>query len=105
MFEVVGWYQLSKRINNKTREYLQAGIMVLILILSVFILDLPKTGFFISLGVVIPFSIFLNEVFPYKDKDRKRSQRKREYITSIVLFIVFSVIIFILIYRIKFMLL
>ncbi|MFD1361565.1 hypothetical protein [Lentibacillus salinarum] len=80
----------KKKINNKTREYLHGGIMVLIIILLIVIFDLPKTPL-ITLAIVIPVVIFLHEVFPHKSK----GGRKREYLTAILFFAVFAVFILI----------
>lgn len=74
----------------KTKEYFSASLTVLILLLLIFAFDLPK-GIFISLAITIPFVIFLHIVFPHKNK----CGRKEEYITDILLFVVFASLVFI----------
>lgn len=75
----------EQKFTNRTKEYALGGIMVLIIILLIFLFDLPKTAL-ITLAVVIPVAIFLHEVFPHKNK----GGRKREYITAIVFFVFFA---------------
>ncbi|GAA0603351.1 hypothetical protein GCM10009001_20390 [Virgibacillus siamensis] len=76
----------------KTKEYLKAGIIVLILILLIFTFNLPKDILF-NLAIIIPIVIFLNEVFPHKNKTK--GGRKREYITAILFFLIFATLTFI----------
>lgn len=75
----------------KTKDYLKGFIIILIMVLLIFILDLPKTTL-IVIGFTIPFVVIMNELFSPKEKDLTR---KREYITSILFFIIFAVLIFI----------
>jgi len=75
----------------KTQEYLKAAITILIIILLVFILDLPK-DIFVTLGVITPFAFLMYALFPPKEKDLTR---KRVYITSVSFFIIFATLIFI----------
>lgn len=84
---------MSKR-KDKIKEYLRAIIMLIIFVFLIFIFDLPKTNF-IAIGVIAIFSIFLYEVFGSKDNGEKMSKRKKEYMGSIILLIVFTLIIFI----------
>src|SRR5690625_7247217 len=77
----------------KTQEYLKAAITILIIILLVFILDLPK-DIFVTLGVITPFAFLMYALFPPKEKDLTR---KRVYITSVSFFIIFATLIFIFI--------
>lgn len=74
----------------KIKEYLQASITVLILILLIFIFNLPKTNLF-NLAIIITVVIFLHKVFPHKNK----GGRKREYITAALFFLVFATLTFI----------
>lgn len=74
----------------KTKEYLKASIIILIIIMLIFVFNLPKSILFNLVIVSIVF-IFYNELFPQNNKGR----RKREYITSIVFFIVFATFVFI----------
>ena len=74
----------------KTKEYLQASIIVLILILLIFTFHLPKDTLY-TLAIVIPIVVFFNEVFPHKNK----AGRKREHITTILFFLIFAAFIFI----------
>lgn len=76
------------KLNNKTREYLHGGIIVLLIILLIFIFDLPKTTL-ITLAIVTPIAILISEVFPNKNK----GGRKKEYITGILFFAVFAMLI------------
>lgn len=69
----------------KAKEYLKASIVVLILISLIFALNLPKNTLFI-LVIIIPISIFFNEMFPR----RKKEGRKKEYIAAILFFLVFA---------------
>lgn len=66
------------------------AIILLILILLIFTFNLPKDTL-ITLAIIFPFVIFLNEVFPQK----KKGGRKREYITAILFFLIFSTLAFI----------
>lgn len=75
----------------KTKDYLKGFIILLIMVLLIFILDLPKTTL-IVIGVTIPFVVIMHELFSSKEKD---ITRKREYITSILFFIIFAVLIFV----------
>lgn len=76
----------------KTKDYLKGFIILLIMVLLIFILDLPKTTL-IVIGFTIPFVVIMHELFSSpKEKDLTR---KREYITSILFFIIFAVLIFI----------
>lgn len=75
---------------TKTKEYLEASIIVVIIILLIFIFNLPKT-FFYNLAIVVLVLIIFNELFPHK----KKYSRKREYITSGLLYLVLAVVIFI----------
>ena len=73
----------------KAKEYLKACIIFLIIILLIFTFNLPRETLF-TLAVVVPIAIFFNEVFPQKNK----GGRKREYITAILFFLIFTVITF-----------
>src|SRR5699024_12274859 len=46
------------KMSIKTQEYLKAAITILIIILLVFILDLPK-DIFVTLGVITPFAFLM----------------------------------------------
>ncbi len=74
----------------KTKEYLQAGIIVVIIILLLFIFNLPKSIIFNVVIVAIVFIVY-TELFP----DKKKISRKREYITTLLIYSVFFIIIFI----------
>jgi len=82
--------QGSDNVSAKTQEYLQAGILVVILILLIIAFDLPK-DILINLAITIPFVIFLYIVFPHKNK----GGRKRNYIFAIVFFLVFAILTYI----------
>lgn len=75
----------------KTNEYLQAGIIVVILVVLIFIFNLPKNIFY-NLTIVALIFIIFNELFP---PNRKKYGRKREYITPILFYLVFAAVIFI----------
>lgn len=73
----------------KTKEYIHAGIMMIIIIAVLFIFDLPKTSI-ITLIILIPLIIVMQALFPRK----KKVGKKREVITNIVLFTVFCLVIY-----------
>ncbi|MFD2762411.1 hypothetical protein [Lentibacillus juripiscarius] len=79
---------------NKQKEYLQAIIMFIILVIIIFAFDLPKTNFII-IGIIAIFIVFLFEVFGIKRNDENMSGRKRNYIGAITFFVFFAIIIFI----------
>lgn len=74
----------------KTKEYIKASILTLILISLIFIFNLPKDTLF-TMAIIIPVAIFFNEVFPQNNK----GGRKREYIIAIMFFVVFAALVFI----------
>lgn len=74
----------------KTKEYLKASIIILIIISLTFILNLPKDTLF-TMAIIISVVIIFNEILPQDNK----GGRKREYITSIVFFIVFATFVYI----------
>src|SRR5699024_1502693 len=74
----------------KIKEYLKANIIILIIISLTFILNLPKDTLF-TMAIIIPVVIIFNEILPQNNK----GGRKREYITSIVFFIVFATFVYI----------
>ena len=69
----------------KTKEYLKMSIIILIIISLIFIFNLPKDTLF-TMAIIIPIAVIFNEIFPQNNK----GGRKREYITSIVFFIIFA---------------
>ncbi|MEK4404383.1 hypothetical protein MKZ26_08015 [Sporosarcina sp. FSL K6-6792] len=77
--------------STKTKEYLKASIIVLILISLIFVLNLPK-NILSTLVIIIPIAIFSNEVFPRQNKEG----RTKEYIIAILFFLIFATPIYIL---------
>lgn len=69
----------------KTKEYLKASIIILIIISLTFILNLPKS-ILVNLVIVTIVFIFYNELFPQKNK----GGREKEYITAILFFLIFA---------------
>src|SRR5699024_11686453 len=71
-------------------EYFKAIIFILIIISLTFIFNLPKYILF-TIAIIISFVIIFNEILPQDNK----GGRKREYITSMVFFIVFATFVYI----------
>jgi 4-hydroxybenzoate polyprenyltransferase len=78
---------------NKLKEYLQALIMLAILVVVIFVFDLPKNNLIMA-GVIFVIAVFFYEVFDKKKDNENTNRRKRTYIGSIILFVFFAIIIF-----------
>ncbi|GKV65191.1 MULTISPECIES: hypothetical protein [unclassified Sporosarcina] len=74
----------------KTKEYLHAGIMVIVIVAVLFIFDLPKTPL-LTLIILLPLMMIMQVLFPRK----KKVGKKREFIVNIVLFAVFCLVIYV----------
>src|SRR5699024_12871800 len=73
----------------KTNQYLKASIIILIIIMLIFVFNLPKSNLFNLVIVTIVF-IFYNELFHQKNKGRRgksTSQLFNFFLFSLVLLI------------------
>ena len=73
----------------KTKQYLKASIIILIIIMLIFVFNLPKSILFNLVIVTIVF-IFYNELFPQKNKGgrgKSTSQLFYFFLFSLVLLI------------------
>lgn len=75
----------SDNLSAKTEEYIKMSIIILIIIMLIFVFNLPKSILFNLVIVTIVF-IFYNELFPQKNK----GGREKEYITAILFFLIFA---------------
>ncbi|MBM7553995.1 putative integral membrane protein [Thalassobacillus pellis] len=56
---------------NRKNQYIQALVALILLVLAVFIFDLPKTSSFIIIGVILLINVLVFELFYFGNKNKK----------------------------------